>query len=135
MLTRENEGSKKSVRKVVQDFVHQQYCGGQFLRSWEIHAYSGAVCYLGRLDRSDLPFDGSEALAGGILLRCLVGDFNWPPQFGDCCLAALAGVSISTTTCFRFYDRWRRYWGTPRLRLWKMLWKMQLPQQRRSVKN
>ena len=24
MLTRENEGSKKSVRKVVQDFVHQQ---------------------------------------------------------------------------------------------------------------
>ena len=25
MLTRENEGSKKSVRKVVQDFVHQQY--------------------------------------------------------------------------------------------------------------
>ena len=25
MLTRENEGSKKTVRKVVQDFVHQQY--------------------------------------------------------------------------------------------------------------
>ena len=25
MLTRENEGSKKSVRKVVQDFVHQLY--------------------------------------------------------------------------------------------------------------
>ena len=25
MLTRENEGSKRSVRKVVQDFVHQQY--------------------------------------------------------------------------------------------------------------
>ena len=25
MLTRENEGSKKSVRKAVQDFVHQQY--------------------------------------------------------------------------------------------------------------
>ena len=25
MLTRENEGSKKSVRKVVHDFVHQQY--------------------------------------------------------------------------------------------------------------
>ena len=24
MLTRENEGSKKSVRKVVQDFVHQE---------------------------------------------------------------------------------------------------------------
>ena len=25
MLTRENEGSKKTVREVVQDFVHQQY--------------------------------------------------------------------------------------------------------------
>ena len=25
MLTRENGGSKKTVRKVVQDFVHQQY--------------------------------------------------------------------------------------------------------------
>ena len=25
MLIRENEGSKKRVRKVVQDFVHQQY--------------------------------------------------------------------------------------------------------------
>ena len=27
MLTREKEGSKKTLRKVVQDFVHQHYVG------------------------------------------------------------------------------------------------------------
>ena len=34
MLTRENEGSKKSVRKVVQDFVHQQYVTTPFILTY-----------------------------------------------------------------------------------------------------
>ena len=40
MLTRANEGSKKSVRKVVQDFVHQQYDSPRqvvFGHVWNIH--------------------------------------------------------------------------------------------------
>ena len=56
MLTRENEGSKKAVRKVVQDFVHQYAVEKPCIFRMFLHAFPTTTSLQTHLTLSDIQF-------------------------------------------------------------------------------